>query len=132
MAPKNRQDLNFKVLFLSGPLGFLMAFYRSSGIAAKIAFVLLALFWWVFTYLTYITVRKKQLVRHGEYMLRSYAFAFSVITLRVATYLVSWYKPQYSISYPDEAYSLLCFPNYYILEAWLSWIVSWAAAELQI
>lgn len=122
----------FTVLLLSGPTGFLMAFYGSGGLLAQIAFVLQALLWWGFTYMAYMSIRKKQLKKHGEFMLRSYAMAFSAITLRVGTYLVSWYKFQMEIRCPDEFYNMLCYPNFYILEAWLSWILNLIIAEILI
>jgi hypothetical protein len=122
----------FTVLFLSGPSGLVMAFYGSGGAAAQWAFVLQALGWWFFTYMAYVSILKKDLVKHGEYMLRSYAMAFSAITLRAGTYLVSWYKMQYHIRCPDEAWSMLCYPNFYVLEAWLSWVLNIMIVELLI
>jgi hypothetical protein len=122
----------FTVLFLSGPSGLVMAFHGSGGAAAQWAFVLQALGWWFFTYLAYVTILKKDLVKHGEYMLRSYAMAFSAITLRAGTYVVSWYKMQYHIRCPDEAWSMLCYPNFYVLEAWLSWVLNIMMVELLI
>jgi hypothetical protein len=122
----------FTVLFLSGPSGLLMAFYGSGGAAAQWAFVLQALGWWFFTYMAYATILKKDLVQHGEYMLRSYAMAFSAITLRAGTYLVSWFKFQYGIRCPDEAWNMLCYPNFYVLEAWLSWVLNIIIVEILI
>ncbi len=122
----------FTVLFLSGPSGLVMAFYGSGGAAAQWAFVLQALGWWFFTYMAYVTILKKDLVKHGEYMLRSYAMAFSAITLRAGTYVVSLYKMQYHIRCPDEAWSMLCYPNFYVLEAWLSWVLNIMMVELLI
>lgn len=120
----------FTVLFLSGPSGFIMAFYGSGGASAQWAFLLQALGWWYFTYMAYITVLKKDLVKHGEYMLRSYAMAFSAITLRVATYLVSSYKFAFELRCADDANNMLCYPNFYITEAWLSWVLNLILVEI--
>lgn len=122
----------FTVLLLSAPTGLVMAFYGSGGAAAQWAFVLQAVGWWYLTYMAYTKVMQKDWLRHGEYMLRSYAMAFSAITLRVGTYLVAAFKLGYDIRCPDEAWSLLCYPNFYVLEAWLSWIVNLLVAELLI
>jgi len=122
----------FIVLLLSGPSGLVMAFYGSGGASAQWAFILQALGWWYFTYMAYVTVLKKDLVRHGEYMLRSYAMAFSAITLRVGTYLNSMYKFAFDLRCSDEANSMLCYPNFYISEAWLSWILNLILAEILI
>jgi len=122
----------FIVLFLSAPSGLIMAFYGSGGASAQWAFLLQALGWWYFTYMAYVTVLKKDLLKHGEYMLRSYAMAFSAITLRVGTYLVSWYRLTYELRCNDAANSLLCYPNFYIAEAWLSWMLNIILAEILI
>jgi len=122
----------FTVLFLSGPSGLLMAFYGSGGAAAQWAFVLQALIWWFFTYMAYTTILKKDFVQHGQYMMRSYAMAFSAITLRAGTYLVSLFKFQYGIHCPDEAWNMLCYPNFYVLEAWLSWVLNIIIIEILI
>lgn len=122
----------FTILFLSGPSGLLMAFYGSGGAVAQWAFVLQALGWWYFTYMAYAMALKKDWQSHGEYMLRSYAMAFSAITLRAATYLAALFKLTYDIRCPDEAWSLLCYPNFYVMEAWLSWIINLLIAELLI
>jgi hypothetical protein len=122
----------FIVLFLSAPSGLIMAFHGSGGAAAKWAFILQALGWWYFTYMAYATALKKDLVKHGEYMLRSYAMAFSAITLRAGTYLVSWYKFAYELRCSDEANSMLCYPNFYICEAWLSWVLNLILVEILI
>jgi hypothetical protein len=122
----------FTVLLLSGPSGFIMAFYGSGGATAQWAFLLQALGWWYFTYMAYVTVLKKDLLRHGEYMLRSYAMAFSAITLRLATYLVSSYKFAFELRCADDANNMLCYPNFYITEAWLSWVLNLILVEILI
>jgi len=122
----------FIVLLISAPSGLIMAFYGSGGASAQWAFVLQALGWWYFTYMAYATIQKKDLVKHGEYMLRSYGMAFSAITLRLGTYIVSWYRLTYEIRCDDAANSLLCYPNFYIAEAWLSWILNLLVVEILI
>ncbi len=112
----------FVILLFSAPSGLLMAFYGSGGAAAQWAFVLQATCWWFFTYMAYYHIRKGQLKKHAAFMLRSYALTFSAITLRAGTYLASFFKMHMGIRCPNEDWSWLCYPNFYILEAWLSWM----------
>lgn len=122
----------FLVLIVAGPSGLLMAFYGNGGFWARCAFVLQALFWWGLTYKAYQTIRRGALQAHGRYMMRSYAMTLSAISLRVATYLVSDWKLRNGITCPNSTYYLLCYPDFYILVAWLSWVVNLIFAELLI
>ena len=112
----------FVVLFLSAPSGLVMAFYGSGGAAAQWAFVLQASGWWFFTYMANRKIRQGKLREHGAFMLRSYAMTFSAISLRAGTYVVSYFKISMGIRCPNEDWSLLCYPNFYVLEAWMSWM----------
>lgn len=120
------------VLFVAGPSGFVMAFYGNGGFWARCAFVLQAMFWWGLTYMAYQTVKEGKLKEHGKYMIRSYAMTLSAISLRGATYVVAVWKMRNGIFCPNSDYHLLCYPDFYILVAWLSWIVNVLIAELLI
>lgn len=122
----------FIVLFLSAPTGLLMAFYGSGGAAAQWAFIFQATGWWIFTYIAYVHIRKGNLRQHGAYMMRSYAMTFSAITLRAGTYIVSYFKISMGIRCPNEEWSILCYPNFYVLEAWLSWMGNLFVVEILI
>lgn len=119
----------FLILFVAGPSGFVMAFYGNGGWWARCAFVLQAIVWWGLTYKAYQTIRKGALEAHGKFMIRSYAMTLSAISLRAATYLVSDWKLRNGINCPDSTYSLLCYPDFYVLVAWLSWVVNLMVAE---
>lgn len=119
----------FLVLFVAGPSGLLMAFYGNGGFWARCAFVLQAVFWWGLTYKAYETIRKGAVQQHGKYMIRSYAMTLSAISLRAATYVVSDWKLRNGITCPNAAYHLVCYPDFYILVAWLSWVVNLIVAE---
>ncbi|BDS14970.1 DUF2306 domain-containing protein [Aureispira anguillae] len=122
----------FLVLVVAGPSGFVMAFYGNGGFWARCAFVAQAVFWWWLTYKAYQTIKQKKLRKHGKYMLRSYAMTLSAISLRGATYIVSAWKMKHGIFCPNATYQLLCYPDFYILVAWLSWIVNLMVAEFLI
>jgi hypothetical protein len=122
----------FLVLFVAAPSGLVMAFYGNGGFWARCAFVLQAVVWWGLTYKAYQMIRKGALEAHGKYMIRSYAMTLSAISLRVATYLVSDWKLRNGITCPNSTYQLLCYPDFYILVAWLSWVVNLIIAECLI
>ena len=82
----------FLILLIAAPSGFVTAWYGSGGPYAQMAFVLQALFWWGMTFMAYRTIRNKEVLKHGKFMLRSYAMTLSAITLRAATYVGSYYK----------------------------------------
>lgn len=122
----------FLILFVAGPSGFVMAFYGNGGFWARCAFVLQAIIWWWLTFRAYQTIRRGASEAHGRYMIRSYAMTLSAISLRAATYLVSDWKLRNGIICPNSTYSLLCYPDFYILVAWLSWVVNLVIAEFLI
>lgn len=120
------------VLFVACPSGFVMAFYGNGGFYAQVAFVLQAIFWWGLTFMAYRTIKVGQVEAHGKYMIRSYAMTLSAISLRGATYVVAHWKMKHGIICPDAAYHLICYPDFYILVAWLSWVLNLVVAELLI
>ena len=122
----------FLILCVACPSGFVMAFYGNGGWAARYAFILQAVAWWFLTYMAYVTIKKRALVEHSKYMIRSYAMTLSAISLRGATYAVSVWKMNNGIVCPDDDYFLLCYPDFYILIAWLSWVVNLIIAEFLI
>lgn len=134
--PKWHQNIGkiyvFTILLVSAPSGLVMAFYGNGGPPAQVAFVLQALGWWFLTYMAYRTIRQKKMRQHGEYMLRSYALTFSAISLRMGTYFVSVYKMEYGIFCEPDVFSMLCYPHFYILVAWVSWIGNLVIAEILI
>lgn len=134
--PKWHQNIGklyvFLVLFVAGPSGFVMAFYGNGGWLAQVAFVLQAVLWWGLTFMAYRTIIQGKLEAHGKYMIRSYAMTLSAISLRGATYLVSAWKMKHGIFCPNSDYYLLCYPDFYILVAWLSWVGNLLLGELLI
>jgi len=122
----------FLVLVVACPSGFVMAFYGNGGWPARYAFILQGLSWWFLTYMAYKTIKEGDREEHGKYMIRSYAMTLSAISLRGATYLVSMWKMSNGITCPNSSYFLLCYPDFYVLVAWLSWIVNLVIAEFLI
>ncbi|HEV8512063.1 MAG TPA: DUF2306 domain-containing protein [Cyclobacteriaceae bacterium] len=108
----------FVVLIFTAPSGFVMSLYANGGLSATIAFALLALLWWLFTWKGFQNAVHKQWDTHREFMLRSYALTFSAVTLRLYSFL----------------FALAGFrgESIYVVIAWLSWVLSLIVMEIWI
>ena len=99
----------YTVVFLAAPSGIYIGYYANGGFWSKISFMLLGTLWYTFTVIGIISVKKRFLLRHKNFMLRSFALAFSAITLRLwKVILVFAFHPN-----PMEVYKII---------AWLGWI----------
>jgi len=103
------------ILLVSGPSGFVMAFYANGGIFAQIGFVFLAVGWLAFTYLAYHFIKNKNIRQHENFMIRSYAFTVSALTLRAWIYVLAYFYVDYwTIA---------------VAVAWLGWLPNLAIGE---
>ncbi|HCS22001.1 MAG TPA: hypothetical protein DIW47_15840 [Bacteroidetes bacterium] len=107
----------FIVLFLAAPTGLIMGFYANGGIAAQASFMLLALCWWLFTFIGYRYYLKGELSKHGNFMIRSYALTLSAILLRSYVFVL-------------PLFSSIHGKDMYILVAWMSWVPNLLLVEL--
>jgi predicted membrane protein DUF2306 len=99
----------YTVLFLAAPSGIYIGYYANGGLLSKISFMLLGFLWYIFTIIGIASIKKKLILRHKKFMLRSFALAFSAITLRVwKVVLVFLFQPN-----PMDIYKII---------AWLGWI----------
>ena len=80
--------------------------------------IILGIGWLVFTALAYYHIRQKNIELHRNFMIRSYAFTLSAVTLRGWMFVFSWFYMDYYTSY--------------LIVAWLSWSLNLAIAELII
>ncbi len=97
------------VLFLAAPSGFFIGLFANGGLFSKIAFVTLSILWFYFTLQAFLAIKKRQFNIHRAFMLRSYALAFSAVTLRLwKVILVYLFHPA-----PMDVYQII---------AWLGWI----------
>lgn len=107
------------VLFLAAPSGLFIGLYANGGLFSKISFVILAILWFTFTLLGMLFVLKKEIYKHEQFMLRSFALAFSAITLRLwKLILVYIFLPS-----PMDLYQIV---------AWLGWIPNLLIIEFYI
>jgi len=97
------------VLLFSAPSGLIIGLHANGGLFSQIAFCLLAVLWFWFTWMAYQKVRLKNFEAHRRYMWRSYALALSAITLRLWKWIiVALFEPL-----PIDAYRTV---------AWLGWV----------
>jgi hypothetical protein len=98
------------VLVFAAPTGLIMGGLANGGVFSIVAFVLLSILWWLFTFLAYRKVRMRQYEAHAKYMYLSYALTLSAITLRAWKFgIVHWVYPMQ----PMDLYRLV---------AWLGWV----------
>lgn len=97
------------VLFFAAPSGFFIGLYANGGKASIIAFTILAVLWFAFTLRAFTAIKKGNVLSHKKFMYRSYALAFSAVTLRLwKVILVFLFQPS-----PMDVYQII---------AWLGWI----------
>lgn len=104
------------IVILSGPAGFIMALYANGGWLSQTAFTILSVLWILFTIQAFLAARNRNLIRHGNFMIRSYALTLSALTLRAWKYvIVMFFHP-----HPMDVYMMV---------AWLGWIPNLLLAE---
>ncbi|MBC7863652.1 MAG: DUF2306 domain-containing protein [Bacteroidia bacterium] len=109
----------YVTLFLAAPSGFAIGVYANGGIGSRIAFCMLAVLWWYFTFMAMRTAIKKKFLLHRDFMIRSFSLALSAITLRAWKFAIVYYfQPK-----PMDVYRIV---------AWLGWVLNLLIAELII
>jgi len=103
------------VCLLSGIAGLYLAFYATGGWVSGLGFGGLALSWLLSTSMAYFSIRNKEIDKHQQWMIRSYAFTFAAVTLRI-------YLPLSQIAQID-------FIDAYRVIAWLCWVPNLLIAE---
>jgi uncharacterized membrane protein YozB (DUF420 family) len=94
----------------------LMAYYANGYWPTRIAFVILDSLWFVFTLKAWLEIRKGNVKKHKQFMIRSYALTFSAITLR------SWKMLLSGLLVIDPV-------TLYMIDAWLGFIPNLLFAE---
>lgn len=107
------------ILFINFPAGVIMGICANGGWLGKIAFLLLDVLWFLFTWKAYVCVKKKRYAEHKNYMIRSFALTFSAITLRTWKLILS------SLFAIDLA-------ELYVIDAWLGFVPNLIIAEMII
>jgi uncharacterized membrane protein len=100
---------------LSGCAGLYLAFYATGGWVASLGFGGLAVLWLLTTSSAFLSIRKKAIDKHQQWMIRSYALTFAAVTLRI-------YLPLSQIAQIE-------FLDAYRVIAWLCWVPNLLVAE---
>lgn len=95
-------------VLISVPAGLYIAFFATGGLSTKFGFSLGGLFWIIFTYLGFSSIRKGNIYTHRKFMMYSYASAFSAVTLRLWLPLLILIFGEFLLAYK--------------IVAWLSWV----------
>ncbi|WP_462227922.1 DUF2306 domain-containing protein [Mucilaginibacter sp.] len=106
----------FDILLINFPAAMIMAIYANGGLPTKTAFVILDCLWFWFTYKGLIAIKNKNVIRHKQFMLRSYALTLSAVTLRLWKIVIS------SFVHVDPV-------TLYMIDAWLGFIPNLLFAE---
>lgn len=107
------------VLLVAAPSGLLIGIHANGGFWSQLAFCLLAVLWFAFTWQAWRAAKRRDWTAHRDFMIRSFALALSAITLRAWKYvLVAVFQPR-----PMDLYRLV---------AWLGWVLNLLIAEMII
>jgi uncharacterized membrane protein len=93
---------------LSSLAGCVLALFATGGWLAVTGFGALAVLWISTDVLAYLSIRRRDIVRHREWMIRNYALTFAAVTLRI-------YLPLSQVLH-------IPFLNAYPVIAWLCWV----------
>lgn len=97
------------VILLASPSGIFIGYFGNGGVTSKISFILLGILWFWFTLKAILLIRKRNVIAHRQFMLRSFALTFSAITLRFWKVIIVYlFHPA-----PMDVYQIV---------AWLGWI----------
>ena len=107
------------ILIINFPAALIMAYYANGGLPSKIAFTILDVLWFWFTLKAFLAIKKRDIITHKKFMIRSYALTFSAITLRMWKLVLS------NIFEIDDA-------TLYMIDAWLGFVPNLLIAEIII
>ena len=110
-------------LGLALPSGLVLAFSANGGLSTQVCFVILGICWGISTVLALYYAFHGQWIRHGNWMIRSFALALSALSLR------TWKLALYQI---QPYWDWLTPIHIYQLEAWLGWTINVLIAEMVI
>lgn len=106
-------------LLLASPTAFILSFFATGGIWIGIPFFISSVLWFYSTLNGYLSIRNKQVERHTEWMIRSYANAASALSFRLYFVLLK-------VFFPDDPVQNT------IIAQWLGMFGNIVAAEIII
>lgn len=102
----------------SGSAGLYLAVLSDGGMTAHFGFGAMAVLWLLTTAIAYSLIRQRNIARHREWMIRSYALTLAAVTLRF--YL------------PLSLGNGIAFNDAYPVIAWACWVPNLIVAEIYI
>lgn len=82
-----------------------IALYATGGVPSTIAFLFLDIFWLVTTVAAIVYIKRKNVAKHREWMLRSYAVTFVFVTFRIFLLIIQVsMHVSLSVSFPLSVY----------------------------
>lgn len=103
----------------SGIAGLYLSFFANGGLISSLGFGFLAVGWLFSSSIAYRSIKKGNIRAHQVWMIRSYAFTFAAVALRL------WLPLLTGILQMD-------FMDAYRLVSWLCWVPNIAVAEIII
>lgn len=116
---RNLGKVYIGAVLLSGLAGLYIAFYATGRIVSSLGFGTLAVLWLLTTSMAYVAIRNKQIAKHQQWMIRSYALAFAAVTLRL------WLPGMTGMLHME-------FVDAYRIVAWLCWVPNLIIAEILV
>lgn len=105
------------IVFLAAPAGFMMSFQAIGGLWSTVNFILLSGTWVFFTLKAVISIRKDDIKKHRQHMIRSFILTNSAILIRI-------------LSLVNNHFLIVDVVTGYILISWLSWVPGLLVYEL--
>lgn len=106
------------VLFLGAPTGLYMSFFAKGSMWERLLFMFMAATWFITTLYGLSTIRKKNVLAHSIWMMRSYAMAMTAVTFRIyhiAFYLMDWdHLENYELSLWISVFGNMLFAEWLI------------------
>jgi uncharacterized membrane protein len=106
----------YNVVFINFPAGFVLAIHANGHTPGKLAFITLDMLWLYFTVSAVLWVRRGNVLKHRNQMIRSYAMTLTALTLRLLKMVMS--------KYSDWTYDEI-----YVFDAWTALVINLAVAE---
>lgn len=105
---KNIGKLYIILVLISAVAGIYIGFFATGGLVTSLGFISLGVIWFYFTFMAYVHVKNKQIHKHQQMMIYSYAACFSAVTLRI-------WLPTLMALFGN-------FMTAYTIVAWLAWV----------
>jgi len=107
----------FSILIFAAPGGLIMGWHALGGLPSVLSFMILTPLWWFFTFSAFLYFLRFDFIKHGNYMIRSYALTLSAVSLRIYGFIFYYYVNWN----PDFEYAFI---------SWLSWVPNLIIAEI--